>query len=112
MGAANATLEKIENAAKCYAMKRCQEKSMDYQDIIRMARATTKISMEDIAKISRNIKNSLSDGIPQHEPQEISISKTEPIEMLPEKWPAVQDLQGRTYYWNTESNKTQWERPR
>merc|ERR1711869_140464 len=101
---------KIEKEAKEYALKTCQNQSMNYLDITENARATTKMSLREITEVSLKIKEDYISSVqkPSFVHKQI---KTEFKEILSENWSTVQDLKGRTYYWNMETNKTQWERP-
>jgi hypothetical protein len=42
---------------------------------------------------------------------EIIMSLASTTEELPEGWEAVQDDQGRTYFWNVDTNEVMWTRP-
>ena len=42
---------------------------------------------------------------------EINMSLASTSEELPEGWEAVQDDQGRTYFWNVDTNDVMWTRP-
>ena len=42
---------------------------------------------------------------------EIIMSLAPTTEELPEGWEAVQDDQGRTYFWNVDTNEVMWTRP-
>merc|ERR1711918_216139 len=108
---ATANLQKIETAAKEHALKASYKYSISYEDISKNALATTKMGITDVMTFGQKVNNNNNFLEKWHLSEKTHLSLNYSKKIPTEKWNTVQDLQGRTYYWNMETNTTQWENP-